>query len=48
MKIIEFNNTYKIFSKFNCNVYKAELIDTHGGSIRIYINRSLKKIDTIP
>ena len=33
----------KFFSKFNCNVYKAELIDTHGGSIRIYINRSLKK-----
>ena len=21
----------KFFSKFNCNVYKAELIDTHGG-----------------
>jgi SAM-dependent methyltransferase len=26
-------------SKYNCKIYKAEEIDTHGGSLRIYINK---------
>ena len=34
----------KFFSKFKCTVYKADLIDTHGGSIRIYVSKSSKKI----
>ena len=28
------------FKKFNVKIYKAEKIDTHGGSLRVYIKRS--------
>ena len=35
----------KFFSDLKCKIYKAELIETHGGSIRVYIskNRKIKK-----
>jgi nucleoside-diphosphate-sugar epimerase/quercetin dioxygenase-like cupin family protein len=34
------------FNKFNATIYKAEKIETHGGSIRIYIKKNKKvKID---
>jgi nucleoside-diphosphate-sugar epimerase len=32
----------KFFSQFNVKIYKAEIIDTHGGSLRVYINKDLK------
>jgi dTDP-4-dehydrorhamnose 3,5-epimerase-like enzyme/SAM-dependent methyltransferase len=31
----------KFFSDLNCNVYKSEIIQTHGGSIRVYISKNL-------
>tara|TARA_B100001123_G_scaffold440552_1_gene579842 strand:- start:656 stop:2533 length:1878 start_codon:yes stop_codon:yes gene_type:complete len=30
------------FSNFDCSIYKAEKIDTHGGSLRIYISKGKK------
>ena len=34
------------FNQFSAKIYKAEKIDTHGGSIRVYIKKDLKtKID---
>jgi dTDP-4-dehydrorhamnose 3,5-epimerase-like enzyme len=32
----------KFFSDLNCNVYKSEMIQTHGGSIRVYISKNLR------
>ena len=31
------------FKKLNGNLFKAEKIDTHGGSIRIYLSKDLNK-----
>ena len=30
------------FNQFNSTIYKAEKINTHGGSIRVYIQRGKK------
>ena len=32
----------KFFSDLKCKIYKAELIETHGGSIRVYISKNTK------
>jgi len=29
------------FSNFKCNVYKSEIIQTHGGSIRIFVSKNI-------
>ena len=31
------------FKKLNANIFKAEKIDTHGGSLRVYISKDLNK-----
>ncbi len=31
------------FNKLNANIFKAEKIDTHGGSLRVYISKDLNK-----
>ncbi len=31
------------FQKLNANIFKAEKIDTHGGSLRIYVSKDLNK-----
>ena len=30
------------FNKFNAKIYKSEIVDTHGGSIRVYIKKDKK------
>ena len=40
--VINFIN--KFFKQFEATIYKAEKIDTHGGSIRIYIKKKNKKV----
>ncbi len=32
----------RFFNQFSAKIYKAEKIDTHGGSIRIYVKKNLK------
>ena len=33
------------FKKFDVTIFKSETIDTHGGSLRIYIKKGKNKID---
>ena len=36
------------FNQFNAKIFRSEKIDTHGGSIRIYIKKDKKvKIETV-
>ena len=35
------------FNQFNAKIFKSEKVDTHGGSLRVYIKKDKKvKIDT--
>ena len=36
----------KLFNQFEAKIFKAEVVDTHGGSLRIYVKKDKKvKID---
>ncbi len=36
------NSIINFISKYNCKIFDVEKIDTHGGSIRVYISKNLK------
>ena len=40
-----FNFTSKLFKQFNLEIYNVEKIQTHGGSIRIYVKKTRTKIN---
>jgi 2-polyprenyl-3-methyl-5-hydroxy-6-metoxy-1,4-benzoquinol methylase len=38
------NAAKKVFSKFNLNIFKVDKLNTHGGSVRIYLKKKGNKI----